>query len=360
MLNKVRDNAGKIAALCRNEGIQYTVQYYFQSTFGKPIDSFISVKAFRYHPSAKYAEMIRIPFDPESPLVSVIIPVYNGETYLQDTLESLKAQTLQNYEVIFVDDASTDHSVEMLRKAAEKDLRIRVIPKTHENAGASRNCGIQAAKGKYLLFLDSDDTFDPDLLAYPCDRGEQLDTQVVIFDADQLKLPEKIKTKPDWMKATRHLPKKVFAGVDEPKGVYQTFNPWTKMFRRDYILREGFQFQSQYSSNDVYFSVVALSAAERIATVPARLVHYHVGRSGNIQSQKDKDPLCIYNAFAGAREELKRRNLLSIFDDALTARAEESIRHEMDSLKSEAAKERLLDVLRSGGYERLGIQNPEL
>ena len=94
----------------------------------------------------------------EDELVSIIIPVYNSSRYLKDAIESIKKQTYQNYEVIFVDDKSTDNSLKIIEEYKNIDNRVKLIKLAkHEGAGIARNSGIKNAKGRYLTFLDSDD-----------------------------------------------------------------------------------------------------------------------------------------------------------------------------------------------------------
>ncbi|MHA7129394.1 glycosyltransferase family 2 protein [Algoriphagus namhaensis] len=104
-----------------------------------------------------------------NPLISVVIPVYNTEKYVAEAIESIQNQTFTDWELILVDDCSADSSVEVCMSYAEQDSRIRVI-RQEQNQGAlkSRNLGIEAATGRFLCFLDSDDTFEP----------EKLETQV--------------------------------------------------------------------------------------------------------------------------------------------------------------------------------------
>ena len=87
--------------------------------------------------------------------VSIVMPVYNVEKYLEPCLDSLLGQTLRDIEIICVDDSSTDKSVEILNKYAAKDKRIRIFHQEHQGAGCARNIGIEKARGKYLLFLDN-------------------------------------------------------------------------------------------------------------------------------------------------------------------------------------------------------------
>ena len=101
----------------------------------------------------------------KSGLVSVIVPVYNAERFLAQTISYIQAQTYTNWELLLVDDCSVDASRELIRRESEKDGRIRLIAQ-RENGGAAkaRNCGIAAAAGQYICFLDADDIWLPQKL----------------------------------------------------------------------------------------------------------------------------------------------------------------------------------------------------
>lgn len=92
-----------------------------------------------------------------NPKVSIIIPVYNVEKYLEECLDSIISQTLQDIEIICINDGSTDNSLTILQKYAQKDFRITIIDKQNEGVSAARNDGINAAKGEYITFVDGDD-----------------------------------------------------------------------------------------------------------------------------------------------------------------------------------------------------------
>jgi len=313
-----------------------------------------TIKYHAYKPSRRAQSFAKQPFDPDQPFVSVILPVYNGSEYLSETIESLQAQTLKNVEFIFVDDGSVDHSVDIVEDAAMKDARIRVVRQKRMNAGAARNNGVHYAKGEYLMFLDSDDTFDKNLLLYSYDRAKVTRAQVVIFDADIIRHPDMVRIEPAWLQASRNLPKAVFAGRSCPDHLFQLLNPWTKLYLREYVLKEGFQYQSQFATNDAHFTMMALACAERIITLPVRLVHYHVGRQNNIQSRKAKDPLTVYNAFFATRKALQARGVLTEVECELTSKAMESVVREMETLSTEDSRKTLFDLLHHGGMEDLG------
>ena len=113
--------------------------------------------------------------------VSVIIPVYNVEKYLEECLDSVCNQTLANIEIICVNDGSTDGSVDILNAYAEKDDRIKIISQSNQGLGASRNNGLKASSGKYILFLDSDDYIDLTSLEKLVDNIVSNDSDMVLF-----------------------------------------------------------------------------------------------------------------------------------------------------------------------------------
>ncbi len=99
--------------------------------------------------------------------VSVIVPVYNVIDYLEPCLNSLKDQTLENIEIIVVDDGSTDGSGDICDKFAENDPRFRIIHKKNEGLSAARNDGLDIARGQYTMFVDGDDWVEPDYCNIP-------------------------------------------------------------------------------------------------------------------------------------------------------------------------------------------------
>ena len=97
-------------------------------------------------------------------LVSIITPCYNGEKYIPQTIRSVLAQTWENWEMIIVDDGSSDSSAQIIRSFAEADSRIRLLQQENAGSAAARNAGIRAARGRYLALLDADDLWEPEFL----------------------------------------------------------------------------------------------------------------------------------------------------------------------------------------------------
>lgn len=111
--------------------------------------------------------MDTLPTDTQhTPQISLLIPIYNVESYLAECLDSALAQTFTDIEIICIDDGSTDSSPEILARYAAKDPRIRVITKANSGYGDSMNQGLAAARGTYIAILESDDIFEPDALEH--------------------------------------------------------------------------------------------------------------------------------------------------------------------------------------------------
>lgn len=101
--------------------------------------------------------------DSMNDLLSIIVPVYNNAEYLPETLKSILAQTYKHFELILVNDGSKDHSLAICQDIAAKDKRVRVIDKKNGGVSSARNCGLEAAKGQYIAFVDGDDCIDPEM-----------------------------------------------------------------------------------------------------------------------------------------------------------------------------------------------------
>lgn len=116
-------------------------------------------------------------------LISVIIPVYNVEAYLRECIDSVLNQTYKNFEIILVNDGSTDSSGEICDEYVEKDDRITVIHQKNSGPSKTRNTGLENANGKYIYFLDSDDYIENNALELLVNTAESNDADLVFFDA---------------------------------------------------------------------------------------------------------------------------------------------------------------------------------
>ena len=120
----------------------------------------------------------------DAPQVSVIVPIYNVEAYLQDCLESLRTQTISRFEVICVDDGSTDNSASIAQTFVDQDARFALIRQPNAGLSAARNAGVQLARGRYLQFLDSDDYLVPHALEALTTTAVRDELDVLFYDGE--------------------------------------------------------------------------------------------------------------------------------------------------------------------------------
>ena len=100
-----------------------------------------------------------------APLVSILTPAYNSAAYVAETVESVRQQTCTDFELLIVDDGSTDDTLEIVQALAAGDARVKILPSPHAGPAVARNIGLQHASGQFLALLDSDDVWDPSYLS---------------------------------------------------------------------------------------------------------------------------------------------------------------------------------------------------
>lgn len=225
--------------------------------------------------------------------VSVIIPVYNGELYLRECLDSVCAQTLQDIEIICVDDGSTDSSCDILQEYAERDSRVSVYHQQNQFAGIARNNGLEHSDGEYIAFWDCDDTFEPDALECMYNRAKAVDADICQCEILDLDNRRKVKAPRISNKFRRNvLHKEWFSIQTDEDCILECANEgvWSKLFRRAFLDRIGLRFTAHRHAEDVWFTWVAVCSAERITTVDKPLVCYrklNESSETNILDQKD-------------------------------------------------------------------------
>lgn len=244
--------------------------------------------------------------------VSVIIPVYNAAKYLPQCLDSICNQTLQNIEIICVDDGSTDNSLEILERYAEKDSRFQLLQQKNAGAGAARNKGMSLARGEYLSFLDADDFFELNMLEKAYLQCEKDGADFCVFRADQYDQKNSIYMKIPWTIKRRYLPVQCpFAAETIYPYIFQIFNGWAwdKLYRKEFVEKNNLKFQELRTTNDAFFVFMANVLAEKITIVQDILAHHRVNVTASLSMNREKSWECCLWAVLAIREELIRRNL---------------------------------------------------
>lgn len=212
-----------------------------------------------------------------SPEISVIVPVYNVENFVEDCLKSLINQTFKDIEIICINDGSTDKSLSILNKYAEQDSRVKVFSQENSGLSKTRNVGIDLAKGKYVAFVDSDDWVDVDFL-------EKLHSAVEKEGAD-IAAASIIRYRTNSQKYRVHYVKEeVYTELSEkinacsiPKCCYV----WNKLYRTTVLkskkFKEGVYFE------DMLWMPEIVKKANKLVTVPDVVYYYRVNKNSIVK-----------------------------------------------------------------------------
>ena len=241
------------------------------------------------------------------PYISVVVPVYNASKYLHQCVDSLINQTLKNIELIFVDDGSTDNSLNILKEYAARDSRIMILEQKNQYAGVARNNGMKHASGKYIIFLDSDDFFELNMLEELYTAAENNQTDIVIFGFygyDDVTGSTELTPIPE-------APSEVFTPEELGADLFAVCDviPWNKLFLREFVLDENITFQSLKNSNDAFFSRISVSVAKRLFYQKKRYVHYRYNNQNSLQGSRESAILCFGEAYCKIKEELINRGI---------------------------------------------------
>lgn len=204
--------------------------------------------------------------------VSIVLPVYNVANYLPKCLDSLLAQTLEDIEIICVNDGSKDNSLTILQNYAAKDSRIIVIDQANSGPGAARNKGIISAQGEYIGFVDPDDWVDDDMYekmysAAQTHDADLVECGVITHNEKSGKTRSKLENFPLVPFSWKDNPQYLFGGITAG---------WNKLCRLDLLKREHIYYSEGYCAEDHIFTIGIRLAARKIVYINECMYHYLV------------------------------------------------------------------------------------
>ena len=246
----------------------------------------------------------------KEPIISVVVPIFNVENYLEKSLGGIINQSLKNIEIICVDDGSTDKSLSILEKYAKQDNRIIILKQENQGAGVARNYGMSIARGEYITFLDSDDIYEPTMLEKLYYQAIKENLDIAVCRADLYKEETNEFITANWTIHDNLIPEqRPFSSLDVEKNFFMTFVfwPWDKLYKKSYIEELDIQFQDTRTTNDLFFVAAALLKANRINFLDDILVH-HVKRyeqNSSTKSSLSESRELSWNHFYYALIELK-------------------------------------------------------
>ena len=240
------------------------------------------------------------------PKISVVIPVYNAERYVTRCLDSVQNQSLEELEVLCVDDRSTDGTLDILHSRAAKDPRLKIItlPVNSGPAGA-RNKGIDCASGEYVYFMDSDDWIDSDYLSSMLSEII-LTGQDVIVNPEYIEEYESFELKNKSRDLGYTIPE---AGYVSPFAVQSLIPPmvYLRMYRRSYLIENNIRFPDFRSGEDIFFTGLAEVLQKRSYIFHGPKYHY-LQRERSLRRQDMSGFLFLAN-YKALRDEVISRGI---------------------------------------------------
>lgn len=215
--------------------------------------------------------------------VSLIVPVFNAEEYLPQFFACLDAQVLRDFEVVIVDDGSSDGSLVLLENYAALHENVVLIRQGNKGAGAARNVALEQARGEYVVFIDADDVFSPIYLSSVYVKAKQESADIVVLGVLVISDGTSITSYPRVCDTPGLRGRNIFSWRDAPERVLSLSGmqaTWSRMYRRSFLLEKNLLYPEVATNNDWPFSVLAILQAERIAWL-RETPYIHVRRLDN-------------------------------------------------------------------------------
>lgn len=204
-------------------------------------------------------------------LVSVIIPVYNTEEFVEEAVRSIMCQTLRDIEIIVVNDGSTDNSLSIIKRLADEDKRIQIYTQHNQGLSVTRNKGNEYAQGKYVYYMDSDDYLEPEALETCYVKCERQTLDFVFFDADILNKEKHKNISLNYQRKDCSNPEIVYQGPDILKLLidHKAYSPSAclNFIRREYLTQIKLDFLPGIIHEDQLFTCLLYLQAQRVSSI---------------------------------------------------------------------------------------------
>lgn len=242
--------------------------------------------------------------------ISIIVPIYNAEKYLDKCIESLINQTKKELEFILINDGSTDNSEKIIKKY--KDKRIKYFKNENQGIGKTRNFGIEKATGKYIMFIDSDDYIDKNMAKLMFDKAFSNSLDMVVCDYYKVINNENIEEKlPSFKPTTLKNSPNLLCDIN--------LSPWNKIYKTSLIKDNNIRFVEDLKYEDAPFVIETLDKANKIGKVN-KCLNYYVIHGNSETTVRDKRVFDILKIIDRIRKYFKGKDYIKESLDKLTVR----------------------------------------
>jgi len=224
-------------------------------------------------------------------LVTIIVPVYNVESYIDECLKSLVSQTYRNIEIICVNDGSTDDGVSIVNKYKGEDERIILVNQQNSGVSVARNIGLSLARGEIVLFVDSDDYVDLDAVELIIESFSKDKPDLILFGYRDV-----VFAGGGEQKKLEHLPNEYFRRSDLTRVIVTC---WSKAYSLEFLRKNSIKFKEGLFYEDLLFNWQCLVSAESVVKINRVLYSYRNIREGSIMdlSREKKKGMAIHHLY---------------------------------------------------------------
>lgn len=287
-----------------------------------------------------------------TPDVSIIIPVHNSAAFFRQTMESVLAQDMRNYEVIVVNDSSTDGSRNIAEELKRLYGRIRIMDlEGKEGPGAARSLALYNAYGEYVIFADPTDLFDPAMATTAYQTAKEHEADLVIFESEPIYSEDRIE---DPHKIKGSYPA-VFQPQDQPETLFEDFgyDLSSMVFRREFLLESQIMFPSMPHDESLLFTCSALATANLIVRIQRPLYQHRQAVANDLDPALA--PLDFHESLRLLRAYLEYRDLFDQYRQTFANLAAEHIINALMTAKTSHAFTRAYEFLHIRGVSDLGF-----
>lgn len=214
------------------------------------------------------------------PKLTIIVPVYNAEAYLQRCIDSISDQTFRDFECLLVDDGSTDSSLDICRKAEQEDPRFHALHQNNSGVSVARNTGLDAAKGRWIGFVDSDDWIEKETYQIAIRAAEETDSDCVQWNFD---IPGKSDS---FIEKYARRESQEFKMKRNTVIKWNKYSVWTQLFKTEIIRGNNIRFTPGINiGEDRHFSFCNMACCKKIWELNDVLYHYFVNTDGLTHSE---------------------------------------------------------------------------
>ena len=222
-----------------------------------------------------------------NPGISIIVPIYNAEKFIDGCMASIRAQTFTDYEIILVNDGSADASADLCRRYAQADSRITYIEKENGGAGSARNAGMDVARGEYLAFPDVDDTFEPGMYEALYALAKSGGYDLVFSGVNYYRLTDGAHA----YHRSENIPAVSFTSREECRRHIMTFFPtttifdvpWNKLYKRSVVTENNLRFSDIRRCQDATFNIDFFDHIESAASLDKAFYNYRENTAADVQ-----------------------------------------------------------------------------